>query len=60
MIGYKPYRTYKTKAIARSVMEKLRKQGNRVTAREITLKGKGVRVRVFVKEKENGRNVCTL
>jgi hypothetical protein len=53
MIGYKPYRTYKSKAIARSVMEKLRKQGKRVTAREITIKGKGVMVRLFVREKDN-------
>jgi hypothetical protein len=61
MIGYKPYRTYKSKVIARSIMEKLRKQGKRVTAREITIKGKGVRVRIFVKEEKNGnRNVHPL
>ncbi len=61
MIGYKPYRTYKSKLIARSTMEKLRKQGKRVTAREITIKGKGVRVRIFVKENKDGnRDVRSL
>lgn len=49
MIGYIPYKTYKSKAEALNVATRLRKQGKRVTTREVVLKGKGVRFRMFVK-----------
>jgi hypothetical protein len=49
MIGYKAYKTYKSKPEANAVAKKLRSSGKRVTTREVALKGKGVRVRLFVK-----------
>jgi hypothetical protein len=47
--GYKPYRSYRSKAESQRVTKALRKQGKRVTTREVAVKGKGVIIRVFVK-----------
>jgi len=49
MIGYTPYKTYKSKVEARNVATRLRKQGRGVTIREVALKNKGIRYRLFVR-----------
>ena len=48
-VGYRQYKTYKTRAKAQSAATKLRKSGRAVSTREVAIKGKGIRYRIFVK-----------
>lgn len=48
--GYRQYRSYRSGKEARDVVSRLRKSGKIVTIREVAVKGKGVIIRVYVKE----------